>query len=186
MYIIVGLGNPTMKYSGTKHNVGFDTIDKIAKTYKIKVNEAKHKAMIGKGSIAGQKVMLVKPITFMNLSGEAVRAVVDYYKADSKKDVIIIYDDVSLDIGRLRIRPKGSAGGHNGIKSIISHLGHEEFNRIRIGIGEKKGDDMVNHVLGHFNRGERKLVDEGIDRAVEAVETIITEGMDAAMNKYNG
>ncbi len=186
MYIIVGLGNPTMKYSGTKHNVGFDTIDKIAKEYKIKVNEAKHKAMVGKGTIAGEKVMLVKPITFMNLSGEAVRAVVDYYKEDSKNNLIVIYDDVSLDVGRLRIRGKGSAGGHNGIKSIIAHLGHEEFNRIRIGIGEKKDNDMVNHVLGHFSRAERKVVDEGIEKAVEAVEVIITEGMDAAMNKFNG
>ena len=153
MNIIVGLGNPTREYENTRHNIGFMAIDALAEKYNISVLDCKHKALIGKGIINGNKVVLVKPLTYMNLSGEAVRAVIDYYKADAESELIVIYDDVSLDVGQLRIRKKGSAGGHNGIKNIIAHLGHDVFMRIKIGVGEKpKGYDLADYVLGHLDR----------------------------------
>ena len=137
MYIIVGLGNPTSQYEGTRHNVGFDVIDAIADKYNITMDIRKHRAFCGKGIIAGQKVILAKPQTYMNLSGESVRSLVDYFKIDEEQELIVIYDDISLDVGQLRIRKKGSAGGHNGIKNIIAHLGHSVFPRIKVGVGEK-------------------------------------------------
>ena len=127
MYIIIGLGNPTAQYEGTRHNVGFDVIDRLGEKYNIAVDTKKHKAYIGKGMIDGQKVLLVKPQTYMNLSGESVRELVEYYKVDAEEEVLVIYDDISLDVGQLRIRKKGSAGGHNGIKNIIAHLGTQVF-----------------------------------------------------------
>ena len=136
MFIIVGLGNPGREYAHTRHNVGFDTIDVLADKYHIDVDTKKHKALIGKGIIEGQKVILVKPQTYMNLSGESVREVLDYYKVDETSELIVIYDDISLNPGQLRIRLKGSAGGHNGIKNIIQHLGGSEFLRIKIGVGD--------------------------------------------------
>lgn len=186
MYIIVGLGNPGKQYEGTRHNIGFDAIDCLADKYNISVLEGKHKALIGKGVVAGQKVILAKPLTYMNLSGESVRQLIDYYKIDEEAELIIVYDDISLVPGGLRIRGKGSAGGHNGIKNIIQHLGHDKFQRVRIGVGEKpKGWDLVDYVLGRFTTEERKLVDEAVKVAVEAVEILVTEGIDEAMNRCN-
>lgn len=186
MYIIVGLGNPGKQYEGTRHNIGFDVIDALADKYGISVIESKHKALIGKGIIAGHKAILVKPLTFMNLSGESIRQVLDYYKVDEKEELIVVYDDISLIPGGLRIRGKGSAGGHNGIKSIIQHLGHDSFPRVKVGVGEKpKGWDLADHVLGRFTVEERKKVDEAVKVAVEAVELMVTEGIDEAMNRCN-
>ena len=186
MYIIVGLGNPDRKYQNTRHNIGFDVIDVIADKNHITVGERKHKALIGKGIVGGQKVVLVKPQTYMNLSGESVREVIDFYKIDEKNELIVISDDVSLDVGQIRIRKKGSAGGHNGLKNIILHLGHDEFQRVRMGVGEKPEDyDLVDYVLGHFPKEEREIMDESAGRAADAIEVMITDGADAAMNRYN-
>ena len=137
MYIIVGLGNPDRQYQNTRHNIGFEVVDEIARKNQITIGERKHKAVIGKGYVGGQKAVLVKPQTYMNLSGESIRSLADYYKIDEEEELIVLYDDVSLDIGQLRIRKKGSAGGHNGIKSIIQHLGTDVFMRVKIGVGEK-------------------------------------------------
>lgn len=186
MFIIVGLGNPTLQYEGTRHNVGFDVIDAIADEYNISVDGRKNRAYIGKGIIGGQKVILAKPQTYMNLSGESVRGLADYYKIDETTELIVIFDDVSLDVGQLRIRKKGSAGGHNGIKSIISHLGTEEFRRIKIGVGEKpKKYDLADYVLGHFSKAEKELMEEGYKHAVKAVEMIVAGDIEAAMNEFN-
>ena len=186
MYVIVGLGNPDRKYQNTRHNIGFDVIDVIADKNQITVGERKHKALIGKGFVGGQKVVLVKPQTYMNLSGESVREVIDFYKIDEKNELIVISDDVSLDVGQIRIRKKGSAGGHNGLKNIILHLGHDEFHRVRMGVGEKpEGYDLVDYVLGHFSGEEREIMDESAKRAADAIEVMMTDGTDAAMNQYN-
>ena len=186
MFIIAGLGNPTKEYEHTRHNVGFDTIDVIAEKYGIGMGEKKHKAIIGKGHMEGQKVILVKPQTFMNLSGESIREIVDYYKIDEESELIVIYDDISLAPGKLRIRKKGSAGGHNGIKNIIAHLGTQNFYRIKVGVGEKpKGWDLADYVLGHFNAEESKLMQEAFESAAEATATILTGDIDTAMNRYN-
>ena len=186
MFVIVGLGNPSKEYENTRHNIGFDTIDAIADKYHIQVAELKHKAKIGKGYIGGDKVILAKPLTFMNLSGESVRAIIDYYKVDVETELVVISDDISLLPGQLRIRKRGSAGGHNGLKNIIQHVGGDNFQRIRMGVGEKpKEYDLVDWVLGHFNKEDRKAVDEAIQKAVQAVEIILTDGADAAMNELN-
>jgi len=186
MYIIVGLGNPGKQYTHTRHNVGFDTIDILADKYRININDKKHKALYGKGTIENQKVILVKPQTFMNLSGESVRAFIDYYKVDEQEELIIIYDDISLEPGQLRLRVKGSAGGHNGIKSIIRHLGGQVFKRVKVGIGEKpRCYDLADYVLSRFSKAERELVDDSLERAVDAVVKMITGNMEAAMNEYN-
>ena len=186
MYIIVGLGNPTREYQNTRHNIGFDIIDKLADTYSIDVLEKKHKALIGKGIIEGEKVILAKPQTFMNLSGESVRALADYYKIDEKQELIVIYYDISLDVGQLRIRKRGSAGGHNGIKSILSHLGHDVFPRIKVGVGDKpSGYDLVDYVLGHFSPDEKKIMEEAAINAIGAVREITAGQIDQAMNRYN-
>ena len=186
MFIIVGLGNPTLQYRGTRHNVGFDVIDTLADKYNIAVETRKSRALIGKGIIAGQKVLLVKPQTYMNLSGESIGELVSYYKVDEEQELLVIYDDVSLDVGQLRIRRKGSAGGHNGIKDIIRHLGTDVFPRIKIGVGEKpKGYDLADYVLGHFSREEREMMEEGYQKAAEAVEMILAGELDEAMNVFN-
>lgn len=186
MFIIAGLGNPTLQYRGTRHNVGFDVIDTLADKYNIAVETRKSRALIGKGIIAGQKVLLVKPQTYMNLSGESIGELVSYYKVDEEQELLVIYDDVSLDVGQLRIRRKGSAGGHNGIKDIIRHLGTDVFPRIRIGVGEKpKGYDLADYVLGHFSREEREMMEEGYQKAAEAVEMILAGELDEAMNVFN-
>lgn len=186
MFIIVGLGNPTAEYAGTRHNVGFDVIDQIADKYNISVTERKHRAFCGKGIIGGQKVILVKPQTYMNLSGESVRSVLDFYKVDVETELLVIFDDISLDVGQLRIRKKGSAGGHNGIKNIIQHLGTNVFHRIKVGVGEKpKGYDLADYVLGHFSKGEKEQMEEGYNKAVNAVELMLQGEVDAAMNEFN-
>ena len=186
MYIIAGLGNPEDRYKGTRHNVGFDVIDYLSEKYNISVDTKKHRAYIGKGVIEGQKVLLVKPQTYMNLSGESIGSIVEYYKIDPEEELLVIYDDISLDVGQLRIRKKGSAGGHNGIKNIIAHLGTSVFPRIKIGVGEKpKGYDLADYVLGHFSKGERALMEEGYSQAADAVKQIVSDDIDGAMNVYN-
>ena len=186
MYLIVGLGNPGKQYENTRHNVGFDAVDLLVDEYRVPSSGKQHKAMYGKGVIAGQKVILAKPLTYMNLSGESVRALVDYYKIDPEEELIVIYDDISLGVGQLRIRAKGSAGGHNGIKNIIAHLGGQVFPRIKVGVGEKPPKyDLADYVLGHFSKAEQELMSEGYDNAVKAVELIVSDQMSEAMNEYN-
>jgi len=186
MFIIAGLGNPTSQYVNTRHNVGFDAIDYLASENNISVDIKKHKSLIGKGVIAGEKVILAKPQTFMNLSGESIREIVDYYNVDVQTELLVLFDDVSLDVGRLRIRKKGSAGGHNGIKNIIAHLGTQDFARIKIGVGEKPVYmDLANYVLGHFSKEERVTINEAIMKTKEAAELIIQGDFDKAMNLYN-
>ena len=186
VYIIVGLGNPGKDYKNTRHNIGFDVIDVIAEKHNISVIEKKHKAIIGKGVIDGNKVILVKPQTYMNLSGESLREIIDYYKVDPTEELIVISDDISLNPGNIRIRKKGSAGGHNGLKSIIQHLGTDAFMRIKMGVGEKpKGYDLADYVLGHFTGDERKIMDEAATSAEEAVRLMMQGDVEAAMNKFN-
>jgi PTH1 family peptidyl-tRNA hydrolase len=185
MYIIIGLGNPTREYQATRHNIGFDVITKIADDYNISLDMKKHKAICGKGMIAGEKVILAQPQTYMNLSGESVRELVDFYKV-TPEEIIVIYDDISLDVGQLRLRSKGSAGGHNGIKSIIQHLGTQEFPRIKVGVGDKPaGWDLADYVLSRFPEEEQPVIRESLKKSSEAVKAIITGGMEAAMNLYN-
>ena len=186
MYLIAGLGNPTRQYDHTRHNVGFDVIDALAEKYHISINEKKHKALLGKGVINGQKVILAKPQTYMNLSGESLVELVNYYKLDPESELIVIYDDISLDVGKLRIRAKGSAGGHNGIKNIIAQLGTQEFTRIKIGVGEKPAKmDLADYVRGRFSKEEQPIIRESADRAREAVCEMITHDVASAMNKFN-
>lgn len=186
MFIIAGLGNPTRQYEGTRHNVGFDVIDALADKYNIAVDGRKCRAFVGKGIIEGQKVLLVKPQTYMNLSGESIRGIVDYYKIDPEEELLVIYDDISLNPGQLRVRAKGSAGGHNGMKNIIACLGTDVFARIKVGIGKKpKEYDLADYVLSHFGKEERELVREAYGFAVSAAEQIISGEIQAAMNEYN-
>ena len=186
MFLIAGLGNPDKGYAGTRHNIGFDVIDKLAEQEKIRVIERKHRAVIGKGMIEGVKVILAKPQTYMNLSGESIRELADYYKIDTRSELLVISDDISLPPGQLRIRKKGSAGGHNGLKNIIAMLGHDTFIRVKMGVGEKpRGWDLADYVLGRFSGPERKIMDEAAERAADAIRSIITQGADAAMNDFN-
>ena len=186
MFIIAGLGNPDEKYQGTRHNVGFDVVDRLAEKYQIAVDTKKHRALIGKGVIEGQKVLLVKPQTYMNLSGESIRSIVEYYKIDPEEELLVIYDDISLEVGQLRIRRKGSAGGHNGIKNIIANLGSSVFPRIKVGVGEKPPKwDLADYELGHFSKEEQEQMEEGYEHAVCAVKEIVTGNIEAAMNEYN-
>lgn len=186
MYLIAGLGNPTRQYEKTRHNIGFDTIDKIAEKYGIPLRDAKLKSACGSGVIAGQKVLLMKPQTFMNNSGEAIRAALDFYKLNPETQLLVIYDDISLEPGNLRIRLKGSAGGHNGIKSIIAHAGTQTFARMKIGVGRKPdGWDLADYVLGRFAKEEREAVEAAMVDAVAAAELIISGDAAQAMNLYN-
>lgn len=185
MYIIAGLGNPTREYEATRHNIGFDAITRISDDYGIPLNMKKHKAICGTGYIEGQKVILAQPQTYMNLSGESIRELSDFYKVPAE-NIIIIYDDICLDIGQLRVRAKGSAGGHNGIKSIISHLGTQEFPRIRVGVGNKPdGWDLADYVLGRFPKEEQPIVRFALERASKACTDLIVQGMEYTMNQYN-
>ena len=186
-YIIAGLGNPGRKYDGSRHNAGFDVIDELVDRFRISGPVRFGRSMIGKGVISGKKVILMKPLTYMNLSGEAVREVVSYYKIDPADHLIVISDDIDLPVGHLRIRKKGSAGGHNGLKNIILHLGDNEFTRIRIGVGGKPDPDadLANHVLGHFSGEEKTIMEEACKKAADAVACILDEGPDRAMNLYN-
>ena len=180
MYLIVGLGNPGKEYAGTRHNIGFEAVDYIADKYNIELNRIKFKGIFGEGMINGKKVILLKPTTYMNLSGESIREVVNFYKI-SNEDIIVIYDDISLEVGRLSIREKGSHGGHNGIKSIIANLSTDVFPRVKIGVGGPKGD-LVSHVLGKFSNSEIEILRETIIATSEAVSTMITKDTNEAMN----
>lgn len=187
MFLIVGLGNPGKQYEHTRHNVGFDVMDAIAEKYNISISEKKHKALCGKGVIAGEKVVLAKPQTFMNLSGESVAELLHYYKLDPEDEMLVIFDDISLAPGGIRIRKKGSAGGHNGIKNIIAMTGTQNFKRVKVGVGEKpKGWDLADHVLGHFSGDDSAKVREAIADAVMATEMILQGDIDQAMNDFNG
>lgn len=185
MKLIFGLGNPGREYAATRHNVGYDTITRITDVSDIRLDYKKHKGLCGKGILDGERVVLIQPLTYMNLSGECVRDAMDFYKL-TNEDIIVIYDDCSLEVGQLRIRKKGSAGGHNGIKNIIQHLGTDEFVRIKVGIGEKpSGWDLKDYVLGRFTGEDNEEIRKGIAKAAEAVSRIITSGADSAMNEYN-
>lgn len=184
MYLIAGLGNPGREYEKTRHNVGFTAIDYLAYDKNITVSKIKFKGIYGDGMIAGEKCILLKPQTYMNLSGESIREAAEYFKIEPNK-IIIIYDDVDLEPGKVRIRPKGSAGGHNGMKSIIYQLNSDEFPRVRFGVG-KAEHGMVNHVLGRFNEEDGVKVSDAIRNLPGIVEAIIKNGVNDAMNKYNG
>lgn len=184
MFLVVGLGNPGKEYDGTRHNIGFEAIDYISKKYNIDVNRTKFKGVFGEGFINGSKVVLLKPTTYMNLSGESIREAINFYKLE-KEEVIVIYDDISLEVGKLRIREKGSAGGHNGIKSIIANMNTDIFPRIKIGVGQPKGD-LVSHVLGKFSKEEVQDLNEVIEASSKAVEIIIKDGTKESMNELNG
>lgn len=186
MYLIAGLGNPGKQYEMTRHNIGFHTIDYMADKLGIKMTKLKYKAIYGEGTIGSEKVLLVKPQTFMNLSGESIVEFVRFFKIPVE-NVIIISDDISLDVGRIRVRPKGSAGGHNGLKSIIYMLNSDAFPRVRIGVGEPKHKDyeLVDFVLGKFTKEEIPVLEDAIVKADGAVGEIIRRGVDSAMNKYN-
>ena len=187
MYVIAGLGNPKKEYDNTRHNIGFSVIDMLADKTGISVNTAKHKGLLGAGYLNGQKIILVKPLTYMNLSGECIREVLDYYKVDGSTNLIVIHADISLEPGIIRVRKKGSAGGHNGLKNIIQHLGKDQFVRIKVGVGEKPaGYDLADYVLGHFDREEQVLMKQVSEEVCEAVQMILEKGPDAAMNVYNG
>lgn len=184
MFLVVGLGNIGKQYEHTRHNVGFDVIDLISNKYNILINREKFKGIYGEGNICGSKVILLKPSTYMNLSGESVREVVNFYKIQNE-NIIILYDDISLDVGRLRIRSQGSAGGHNGIKNIIANLGTDTFPRVKIGVGQPKGE-LIAHVLGRFSKEDRDKLEKVFAASIESVELIISKGITEAMNKFNG
>lgn len=185
MRLIVGLGNPGREYENTRHNVGFAFIDKLAFDFGIKVDERKHKGFLGKGMLAGEKVIVLKPQTYMNLSGESVRAAMDYYKL-TPSDIIIVFDDISLEPGNIRIRTKGSAGGHNGIKSIIAHLGTQEFSRVKIGVGNKpEKTDLANHVLGKIKGNEQANIESALEDTKSAVVQMVAGETERAMNLFN-
>lgn len=185
MYLIIGLGNPEPEYARTRHNMGFDTVNIIAKKNKIEMNRTKFNAIYGSGSIGDEKVVLVKPQTYMNLSGFAVREFVNFYKVE-KNELIVIYDDMDIEKGTVKIRKKGGPGNHNGMKSIVQELGSTEFPRIRIGIGTPEHkNDAINYVIGHIQDEEYDLLQKGVEKAAIAVEEIVENGIDTAMNKYN-
>ena len=185
MIVIAGLGNPGKEYDKTKHNVGFWVIDQLAKEYNIDVTKFKHKALIGDGVIAGKKVLLVKPQTYMNLSGESIREILKFYKIPIEP-FYVIYEDTSLPLSSVRIREKGSAGGHNGIKNIIAHLNTDAFIRIKVGIGEKpNGWDLADYVLAKFSKDDEPLILSGVEKASHAIEILLTKGIVEAMNQTN-
>ena len=186
-WLVVGLGNPGEKYENTRHNVGFLTVDELAERARVPVQKLKHRALTNTLEVGGVKVLLMKPVTYMNLSGEAVRPAADFYKIPPEH-IIVISDDTALDVGKLRIRKGGSAGGHNGLKSIIQHLGTDQFPRIRVGVGKKPHPDydLADWVLGKFQGEDRKAIAAAVERCADAVECYIKEGPDRAMNKFNG
>lgn len=184
MHIIVGLGNPGKRYENTRHNVGFVAIDQLAERLCIKVNKIKHKALIGEGFIDREKIILVKPQTYMNLSGESVREIVDYYKINME-NLVVIYDDIDIEMGTVRIRKKGSAGTHNGMRSVIRLLGKDSFPRVRIGIGKSYVIPLTDFVIGGFTKGEKEPMEKAVLRCVDGVISIVEDGIDLAMNRYN-
>lgn len=185
MKLIVGLGNPGKQYEQTRHNIGFIVIDKIADKLNIQLDQAKFKGLFGTGLVEGEKVLLLKPLTYMNLSGESIRAIMDYYQIETE-DILVIYDDLDLPAGRIRLRQRGSAGGHNGIKSTIHHLGTQEFNRIRVGIGRpSNGMAITNYVLGRFAEEELGSIQEAAERSADACIEWIKKPFLQVMNTYN-
>ncbi len=185
MYLIVGLGNPESDYSKTRHNMGFNVINKLSEKYGIEVNKSKFKGLVGNGIIEGEKVVLLKPQTFMNLSGESIVEAMNFYKIQ-ENELVVIYDDVDIEPGNIRIRRNGSAGTHNGMRSIVEHIKTENFTRVRVGIGKPKEHvDMIAHVIGHIPEEDKKALEEGTDIAKEAVIEIIKNSVDSAMNKFN-
>ena len=186
MYLIVGLGNPGSEYHKTRHNVGFEALDCLIEAYAFPRPQIKHRAMISKGYIDGVPVLAAKPLTYMNCSGEAVRAICDYFKIDPEMELIVLCDDIYLQVGSLRIRKQGSDGGHKGLKDIIRHLGTERFIRMRIGVGDAEDhENLANHVLGHFSKEDRVTVDDVLAQAAKAAALAVTDGIDASMNLYN-
>ena len=185
VYLVAGLGNPGKKYDGTRHNVGFDTLDIFIDDNSVGKPSKKFNALIGSTVIDGKKVFVTKPLTYMNRSGDAIRKIAEYYGIDVTKKLIVISDEINLPPGKIRIRKKGSAGGHNGLKNIIENLGTDEFIRIRIGVGDNRGSDLVNHVLSPFSKADKVLVAEAEQKASDAVRCIIEDGPDKAMNLYN-
>ncbi len=187
MYLIVGLGNPGREYVGTRHNMGFEAIDAICAKFKIEMNKEKHRAILGEGRIGGEKVILVKPQTYMNLSGESVRELVEWYKIEPEQ-VLVIYDDISLPTGKVRIREKGSDGGHNGIKNIIYQLKTDVFPRIKIGVGQERHPDFdcKDYVLGKFSKEETEILIDTVVRVADAAECLISTDAKTAMNRFNG
>ncbi|MGL5328910.1 MAG: aminoacyl-tRNA hydrolase [Peptostreptococcaceae bacterium] len=186
MYVVVGLGNPGKQYDRTRHNVGFDVIDILAKEYDINVSKIKHKALIGEGRVGTEKVLLVKPQTYMNLSGETLIDIYNYYNVDLE-NIIVIYDDIDLDVGKIRIRKKGSGGTHNGMRSIIKCLGTNDFPRVRVGVSKPRpGQDLADFVLSRFRKEENEDLEIGLEKAARSVDTMIRDNIDLAMNKYNG
>ena len=185
MYYIVGLGNPGIQYENTRHNAGFITIDYLARKYSIDVRKIKFKSLIGQGVISGQKIMLVKPQTYMNNSGEAIREIYKYFDFDHDK-LIVIYDDIDIDFGSIRIRKKGSAGTHNGMKSIIYNLEFDDFPRIKVAVGKKPSYmDLANFVLSGFSKQEVKIVEDEVKLASDAIEMILEEGIEKTMSMFN-
>ncbi len=186
MYVIVGLGNPGKKYEATRHNVGFDVINYLGVKFDISVNKIKHKALIGEGRVGQEKIVLVKPQTYMNLSGESVMQILSYYDVPLD-NLIVVYDDIDTDAGKIRIRKKGSAGTHNGMRNIIFLSKYDKFPRVRIGIGRPThGQDLANYVIGRFSKEESKMMIPVIKNAGDAIETLIKDGVDLAMNRFNG
>ena len=184
MYVIIGLGNPGKRYENTRHNLGFITVDKIARENDINVNKIKHKALVGEGIISGHKVLLIKPQTYMNLSGESVREVFEFYKIEPEK-LLVIFDDIDIPMGQLRIRKKGSAGTHNGMKSIIYQIQTDQFPRIRIGIGNDRKRGLISHVIGGFKKEEKAAIEDAVIRAAKAVTDILDIGIEKAMSEHN-
>ncbi len=185
MKLIVGLGNPGAEYEGTRHNVGFEAINLLAARHGIAVSKRNYRAVYGEGTISGERILLIRPMTFMNLSGESVGAICRFYKIPAE-DVFVIYDDIALAVGKLRLRFQGSAGGHNGMANLIQHLGTQEIPRIRIGVGGVDGARMINHVLGKFRPDERPVIAETCERACDAVEYALANTFVNAMNQFNG
>ncbi len=185
MYVIVGLGNPGRKYSVTRHNIGFEVVDEFARQHKIKMTKVKFKAVIGEGNYGGEKVLLVKPQTYMNLSGESVMKIMDYYNLPIE-NLIVVYDDIDIDPGKMRIRKKGSGGSHNGMKNIIYLLKQDIFPRVRIGVGKpQNGQPLADYVLGRFSKDDQNLLVPVVRDAVSAMEVMIKDDVDLAMNRYN-
>ena len=189
MKLIVGLGNPGRRYAANRHNIGFTCVDFLAKKHAISLSQRKFRSLIGAGEVEGIKVLLAKPRTFMNLSGQAVSALMHYYRIDVP-DIVVVYDDLDIPLGRMRIRERGSAGGHNGMKSLIAHLGNQDFARIRVGIAPLEGEDQQRtnvpaYVLGEFNSEEKGVIKKVVPEVASAVECLLTEGIATAMNRYN-
>jgi PTH1 family peptidyl-tRNA hydrolase len=182
--MIVGLGNPGPEYKGTRHNVGFEAVDRLAERHKIKLDKGKQQSRLGVGMVDGRAVVLVKPLTFMNLSGRSVAPLAREYGIPPER-ILVVADDLDLTVGRVRVRAKGSAGGHNGHKSLIGALGTEEYPRIKIGIGSVDRSQTVDHVLGKFTPEERADIEEALDRTLEGIETTVSDGIELAMNRIN-